>query len=539
MQHRTSPNEVKMRKSLLFLVPLLGLIAADNPRREPPAKAIPLALAVNGVLPTQGISRTQVIAGDPIRGSVVAWDIQGRLPPYIHDWYGQPTWKLTGSDGKSIDLIRHHPGKDISQFDPLYHGEVFIPAGVKPGKYTLTAGPVTWPLEVVTLPKRGARKPVAAGASLVSVQAALNAGNDILLQPGLYEWAKPLVLPAGCTVVGSGTSSAPGAVIRYSGPLLDDDHQYLASITAGGAWSVIDGVTFDAPIGLYRANTQQTAANMTFTGCTFNNANVIAPGPGLVVQDCKFHNAAIWSGGYPVSCSGLFRRCVFDGKNLVPFSLWEGDHNVATIDNEFHGTGRGPYFNAVWGDIRGCLFLGTIIDGVNWAVNAGESHLCEPGVDGALYGFHDNIVAHYHVSCSAGGGSAIQWDGHATGNLVYEVKVDGGWGFVIWGGNVAGNTFGQIELRNGAGIRLRAGAEQNRFSDIAIVNYQPGAWSEQYVSPTWYNQYTSPILWDDAGPGPGNTFTNLYVRGDPLYTPILDPKALTLTNATFNGKPYP
>ncbi len=473
-----------------------------------------------------GISRTQVVAGDSLRGRLVAWDRQRRLPDM------SVKWTMTDSAGKVTPLVRLdqlNVGKAGDWWDQFYHGEVLIPPGLKPGQYKMAAGPVTWPLEIVSLPSRKPRKSYGPGTALGVVQGALDAGNDVLLQAGLYEWdvnAKRLVLPLNCTLTG------PGAIIRYSGKPVDDPSK--VSFFDAGAWATIDGITFEGPAGEYRVNTQNSSTNLTMIGCTFRNAIVVAPGPSMHIEDCQFQTSRLWTGGY----GGLIRRNVFTGQINEPLSIWSADHCLATIDNDFIGTGRGPTYNVGWGDVRGNLSIGTNVSGVNWLTNGCESELCEPSSAGSPNGFHDNISLHYRNNSV--GGSSLQWDGRASSNLVLEAKIDGA-GFSLGGDNIDGNDFDTIEFRNGFAVVMGRGCTNNRFANIAIVNPQPSAWNQHWIDAAWYTGWRAcPITWDDGkAPGAGNSFTNLTVRSDPQYPLTPGPSAITWTNCTRNGVAYP
>jgi hypothetical protein len=404
-----------------------------------------------------GQSRARLAPGQ----ALVCWDRGGRLPAFTAGWYGQPAWTLKGVAG-SAQVSRRSPGRSDceSADDPTYHGELLAPA--TPGAYTLTAGGAVFQFQVAAPVARKGVQRLAPGTTVATAQAQLDKGYDLLLDPGLYPWGRsvygatvaalPLRVPDGATVTG------PGAVI-IADPTVPPP---AASWQLAGLFSApnatIDGVTFRLPGGRVCSNVY--SPNLALRRCKLDCTGIADPGPGLVMEDCEVTGP---TSGVFTSLGGLLRRVNFhDTSDGHAFVAWKADGNLALIDCRFVRTGRGPVFQPNWGDVKNCLFLGTEIEHPR-SENGRESFLCEqPAVplSPLLYGFHNNLILH---SLAVTDGSAIQWDGAASGNLVRDYTVHGGGGFVLWGKGISGNTFSGYKLDGGATIQLDASTGGNVF----------------------------------------------------------------------------
>ncbi len=463
-----------------------------------------------------GASRSKVVAG----GSVVVWDRRGRL---------QPTYRLVAHDGTSTALTRRTPGKDATWWDASFHGEVQIAAGTKPGAYKVVSGPVEYAVTVVAAGGRRTRRAFPPGTPVATIQAAVSTGSDILLNPGLHEWSAPLKLAHGSSLVG------PGAVIRWTGPRQPDGKEWQSHAVIGAELATVDGVTFDLGTGVEVAQ-RDTAPNLTFRHCHFlGPATLSRTGPGIVVEDCEFVGGGVWAS------EGLYRRCLFrDTQRGHAFNCWVAGHNLALVDCTFLRTDRGPVTQARWGDIRGDLFLGTQVYDVGWSEGGCESFLCEPKVGETKYGFHDNLILHTRLRAGAGGGSAVQWDGHATGNLVKELKQSGGLGFLLWGADVTDNTFEDFELRDGPGVVLGSGAARNTFRRGAVIGYRGGSWGLHDIRREWVENRAA-VCWpanpfSEARPGPGNVFESVLFELPTGIAPAAGPGVVFAT-CRLNGQP--
>jgi hypothetical protein len=491
-----------------------------------------------------GQSRTQLVSGDPLRGLFVGWsngplapDGGGPLPRYTEGWYGPPYWGLVNADGITVGWMpRRDTGRDRGWYDPTFSGDVLMPAGVEPGRYTIKAGPAEWPVEVVPLGMRRDDEAVLnPGAALDTLQRRVKEGYQrIRLNPGLYRWKGTLNL----TNAGGLTITGPGAIIRYDGPPPADTVTGFVNLIRGGQWVVFDGLTFEGPQWV-RPFEADTAPNLTLVGVTFRGGcGLNAPGPGLYAERCEFDGGGLFAGLY----GGLYRRCWFhDSLQDRYFTVWAADHNLAIVDCLWERADRGIVCQPNWGDIAGALILRPTMLDMTALEGGSEGVCCEgafeettPPDDRPKYGFRDGIILHLRYAARAGGGSALQFEGWATGNLVRDAKVSGGSGFVLWGGGVQGNDFDAAELRDGAGIFLRPGAVDNRFRRVHVVNWQPGAWNVVDPPPAMFAQ-TAPVWWDRP-PGPGNRFVESTFTLAPQFTATKDDDAFAWDACTHNGK---
>jgi hypothetical protein len=466
----------------------------------------------------QGQSRTKVTPGTPL----VVWDRQSRL---------QDEYAVAG-----VPAARANPGKDSTWWDRYYFGEVTIPASTAPGVYPVKSGDVTVSVEVVAKPVRKGVAVLEPGATVADAAARLAGGYDLLLKPGVYFWARPIyygkaedapvIVPAGATITG------PGAYIRpdpaYPTPPPGDEYTRAAfvGLNNSAANVTIDSVAFDLPEG-WRAVQATTMPNLTVDRCRFLSASLVQPGPGLYAEKCEFSGpgAELFVG----ADGGFVRRCKFiDTSRSHPFVCFGADRNLAMVDNLFIRTDRGPVFQLVWGDVRGCLFLGTQIFDISWSENGCESHLSEPGATSNT--FSDNLILHYRIR---GSGSAAQWDSRASNNLVKDAAVDGGPGFVIWGENT-GNVFEEFELRNGAGIMVGPSATGNVFRRGGVVNWQPGRWNEMFAVPGWYARTSVVVESAPDTPSAGNSMEDVYFTLSPAVKPV-EAGNFKMTRCQLNG----
>jgi hypothetical protein len=432
-----------MARRVLTLLALVLLIS--------PAAAAPPA--------ARGQSRTSLYPGQ----SFTIWTRAGTLPPFTAGWFGQPAYTLTGPDGKSVTLPRRPPGRPDQEasFDPLYHGEIVVPADARPGTHTLTAGDVTCSFQVAAPPKRAGRHRLAPGTTVATAQSWLDRGYDLLLDPGLFEWGRPvywsapadapLRVPEGASITG------PGAVIRPDPSVKPPPEAWWIAAFFSAPNATIDGLTFDLPGGRVVSNLY--SPNLTLRKCKLVGCQLNDPGAGLLAEDCEVTGP---TAGVFLIQGGVLRRVNFhDTSDGHAFAVWAAAGNLALIDCPFVRTDRAIVCQPNRGDIRGGLFLGTEIDSPR-SENGRESFLCERPPAGTAFGIKDCLILH---TVARTDGSAVQWDDVADNNLVCDYVVRGGLGFRLWGQRVSNNMFDGYKLDGGAKIDLAPGAAGNVFKN--------------------------------------------------------------------------
>jgi hypothetical protein len=441
-----------------------------------------------------GSTRPRLIAGDLYRGSFVGWD-RGED---IHGKLGE--WTLTDSDGRVSRLERFHTGRDRVWYDSRFHGQVNIPEGTKPGRYTISAGaggwPVSWPVEVVTLPKLSKAANVA-NPGTVSLQSRLDRQSAMIrLNPGVYELKNTLQLAKASGTVISG----PGAILRFGGERKTE----WVNLFTGGEYVVFEGVTFDGP-GWVRPFQQDACPYLTLINCTFRGGcGLNAPGPGLWCEGVTFEGGAAFLG----RDGGLLRRCTFrDSLQDRYLTIWGGDRNLAVVDCHWDRSNRGIVFQANWGHCFEPLLLG---------VNIRDTVAADGGTEGILMEYDDDVgvsdplILHYRYSATAGGGPAIQFDAVARNALVMDAKIHGGNGIILWGHSIDRARLHNVSLHGGARIQLGPGTTDTNGTKVLMSGYHPTAPNYEVGHET----HTDPdalIVWiRENGVGAGNRFAGQF-----------------------------
>lgn len=521
-------------------------VGGQNPRG---AVIWPHALPINnrggGAM---GQSRRVLLAGDPDRGTAVVWarrpvqpDGAGPMPRYTAGWTGEPMWTLWRADGTAAATVARRPaGRNRVWWDPTFHGEFRVPPGTAAGKYKLQAGQALWNFEIQPAPPRARlakEETLEPGPGFAkAMQAALDDSKigRITLVPGRYRLPAALYCgrAAGVTICGT------GAEITYEGPAPDDPNAFV-NLFGWGDWMVFDGVTFRGPHWV-RPFQQDTWTNLTLKDCAFRGGcKPNDPGPGMHVERGEFEGGGAFVGQH----GGLFRRCmIHDSDNDAYIAVFKADGNLAEIDTVRERADRGLMLQPNWGDIKDILVLGqgTYDTIANEGGSEGGVSVEIGAVDAAgmpLYGLRDSLILHSRYRGGAGGGSALQVDGAMTGCLVRDFKASGGWGLFLYGKHIEDNDFDAVELRDGAAVRLGAGAANNRFTSGAVANYSPGAWNLSDVRPGEMAR-TASVHWDET-PGPGNLFAGWAFVLSPPFVPAQDPAVLMLTECLWNGAAYP
>ncbi len=477
-----------------------------------------------------GQSRSRLLAGDPARGNLVCWarrpvgpDWAGPLPRYTAGWYGEPTYQLLCQGNVSVPVQRRSTGRDRAWFDPTYHLEAAIPDGVKPGRCTLQAGPISFPIEVVPPPKRATlvkESVLNPGAGWDTIQAALydQSTGVIRFNPGLYRIPKQLDLSRanGVTLIG------PGAEIRYTGKVAE-----YANIFAGGCeWLVVDGLTFRSPDWV-RPFQQDVFPYLTLLAVSFLDCGLNDPGPGLYAEGCEWVRGAAFLG----RDGGLIRRCEWrDGRQDAYPTVWGANDNLAFVDCTFNRPDRGIVCQPRWGEIRGLLLLGLRTYDAGGAEGGSEGGLLSEGLygDEPTVGLRDPLILHTRYRAGAGGGAALQLDEVATGGLVIDFKASGGYGLVLWGVDVEDWDFVGVELRD-AGVILEH-AKDCRFHGGAIVGFRPGAWNVSTPTADWFADRACVSWRQDHPPGSGGRFESFAFEGQAVTGPLVE-----LVGCTFKG----
>jgi hypothetical protein len=402
-------------------------------------------------MPT-GQSRATVYPGDPL----VVWNTAGDLPPFTHEWHGDPTYQLVGGGGASVPLLRRAPwdSQNEAPFDPTYHGEILIPADARPGQYMLAAGPVTFAVKVVARRAPAGRHRLNPGATVAEAQKWLKKDYDLVLDPGEYRWGRSVFPKSGDAAdlplkADGATITGPGAVIVPDPDVKPPETNWYLAGFFSAAGATLDGLAFDLPGG--RAVGSVYSPGLTMRRCRLLDTALNEPGAGVYLEGCEVTGRGA---GVYLTAGGLVRRTNFhDTTDAHPFNCGRSAGDLALVGCRFVRVGRGPLFQPQGGGFRGVLGLGTALDSIR-SYNGSESWAVENGSD-TPYSFDDALILH---TLSDTEGSSIQWDGPATGNVVRDFTCRRGLGFRLWGQGVTGNTFDGYTLGNGAGIELAAGS---------------------------------------------------------------------------------
>lgn len=452
---------------------------------------------------TVGASRTKCLPGDRI----VVWS---RNQKFNSNPDGSlPNAQMVNSRGKTASATRSGVSPYYTWLDKITYTQVIVPP-IGPGRYNLIINNESVPLEVVEDTRTEKYLTFGPSDPQQSVQQAIGQGYNIILNPGLYVWNSPLYLRPYCMV------KSANAVIESNGDFIFG--------SAEGA--TVDGV-------ILRSKTTNTkvfspftnALNMNLRNCKMYNTAITYPGDGLYVEDCEFHGGGIFCG------PGLYTGTKFYDSKVHAFNVSWANNNLAMVDCLFDRTDRGPIFNCLNNDIRGCLFANIRIMNLNLVDNGAESFLCEPFAEVNKFGFYDNMVLHVRIHNS---GYCIQLDSRASNNLFYDFWVDGGSGAVFWGENT-NNVLDTFEFRNGASIIFGPKATNNSFNNGAFVNWFPNRGNQFWYKSEWYDIKSPVYDVDPTKPSSGNRFSNISFAINQLhYTPFS--ANVIMNNCKVNGK---
>jgi len=433
--------------------------------------------------PPLGVFRTQLVIGDPDRDWTYLWSRFGNI---------STKYSLVTKDGISIARgDRFHLGWTCEWWEQLYHGG-FRPnyEALLPGNYRLDIG--RGPESAISVITRKPRKEVtiAPGASADKIQGALNAGYNLVLSPGLYEWNHAIILPDFSSIRGTSV---------YIKRLPNND--YMERMFVAGENCTLAGLMLETPGNVVHSS---------------------KPVQGLVVKDCRLIRCDLGWGPSSV----LIKDCVFDRSscNIAPGGLylrcrWENTAQdrhafclggpskgqIALIDCTFDATDRGPIFNALYGAITDGLFIGIRCHGINYTTNGNEIFLCE-----GTYEFSRHLFFHIRVwGCDS---ATFQFDHVARNNYARDVSLNGGIGLFLWGEEVTDNTFEDFEFRNGAGILLTEGAIRNTFINGAVIAWSPSRGNQTWMNPSAMDR-REPIK--ITGKNAANKLTNVRVLSMP------------------------
>jgi len=317
--------------------------------------------------------------------------------------------------------------------------------------------------------------PASLGDSAPRIQAAWNAGQDVILPSPFYQLYEPLVWPPGANLRDV-TEAAVLKRIRSTG---DQPNPVIFTGQAPGYGGTISDLTIDCTAcpgaavyydDQYRQRVNPSFQRLKILRGQLPNINSI----GLLLEDVDL----VQSGGRIDSSHSLLHNISWNGVPVAGFNelIFGGDQS-AIINAVWDNTARGlvlrsgptnSYFNSL--RFRGMTQVG----------NAGEGILCE---DLGGIGAQRNLFA-YTQYYDSGGPILNCWQTPFCNNIIKGLDADGcGTHSMVMIATAtapqAGNLFINWEIRNGGKIRIDAGASGNVFAQFAIVNPRPtqGSWA--------------------------------------------------------------
>lgn len=298
---------------------------------------------------------------------------------------------------------------------------VHIPAKTMPGTYTVGHRQVMVGNIARTSRPRLIQR-VAPGQSLAAARAAVIAGRDILLDPGLHTWNGSLSVPNGTTITGY------HATIQRT-----PNGEYAERMFVPSGSMTLEGLTLthscdDWPVYIHtylEPPTSVLPGQITVKNCTLQGGELIRcfQSRNLLVQNCRF----IRAGTGQVPSASVWDSCDFIGHTRTGQHTFfnTGADGILVVNCTWTGTNRGIVFQT--GPCRGALVANCYFTGIRGGeANANEVILMEAGTDGRIEpgeGMRDNTFLDVQITDSAGPAISLFGSGMA-GNRFWSVVAD-------------------------------------------------------------------------------------------------------------------
>lgn len=392
---------------------------------------------------------------------------------------------------------------------------VAIPASAAPGPYQFsTAWPITGDVRAQPAyaavrvisspaPRPTKRLSPSGGDDSAQIQAAWEAGHDILLSPGTYVIAHSIRQPAGASIAGTDEYSV--VVIRRHNA---NDYRDDIFEGEGGYGGTVSDITFDF--------TSDPSAQLDHDNVLRTNPNYmrlrmidgtlpLINATGSLFQDCEFIRCC----GMEIQGHTMFLRCSWEGA-----AMWSADGSGQLGNELIFGGDQDVMIDCKWEDTcRGIVFrngpTNSYFNSLNFhhlvtGGNANEVLLAEESPTDL--GLRNNLFT--YIQIYSGRGAAIQLNAPATNNIFRCFDIQDGFGInlvgEVGGQRVpqTGNLFETMELRYVRGIFLGQGVVGNTFREIAIIDPRP-SWSNEW----WFSLSRFPLTDQVIRGAAGNRFT--------------------------------
>jgi hypothetical protein len=440
------------------------------------------------------IWRATVLPGDP----TYIWSRGGHLPTGGEAGFSARNNPYTLDD--SIPLKPFSWSDTGCPADPEHATGLRVPADSPPGIYRLHIAGLDSGVAITVASPRPPRPVVTVdptgNVDSANVQAALSAGNDVKLSPGVFTIDSTITIPAGAAVRGAHRD----VTILKRAPK-ESDYGYRVFTSTGGHVSLSD-FTLDG----------------AFAPSAILLHNNLAENPGIVIQRLRLFRASLLqltatevfvedvefkrSGGFIGGDHHLWKDISFEGRCAFTNECVAGGDQFAMINASWRDTARGIVLR---NGPQNAFLSRLVFDGIQYSNNGDEVILVEgSGLLNCMF---------FHVRVRNCDGAAVQfWDSPAINNLFYGVQVNGGQGIWLHPDNKAqqtGNVFENVELRGCVGIDLR-GATDNTFKGLAIISPRPSWCNQENFNPAYYPPISSAIRGSA-----GNVFNPVVIRDLP------------------------
>lgn len=411
-----------------------------------------------------------------------------------------------------------------------------IGAAVTPGQYTIaTVAGTQLVVNVVASPAPRDVVQIGPGTSLAATQAALDAGDDVELLPGLHYWAGELTPPDGSTVKSAGAKIVALPHGAYGNRLFAPEGDFT-----------LDGVTLTSdrdtlwPVYIHTSDLS-FAGRVTVRGCTLLSgvlSRLIVP--GLLVEDCTFQNATT-----EVSSLSVYRGNRFIGPNSFGAHPWfnTGADGCLCVTNTWDRTSRGMVFQS--GDARGTVAIENYFSGIRGGqLNANEVILFEAGVNGSKVpvgasGINNNTFVNTYISECAGPGVSFYGSGmHDNVFWVSEIATETvSLSMVALNGGAMGrNTFDNAEMTGALNFVGNIGTFTAANFHVLESLWRHGGDSGSYTATYRNRVLDAPIVADATARARGAfQFTGCGYVSQGQYRPLTALPSPLSSNPTLNG----
>ncbi|MGD0767517.1 MAG: hypothetical protein ABSB42_04755 [Tepidisphaeraceae bacterium] len=443
------------------------------------------------------IWRTTVLPGDP----TYIWSRSGHLPNGGDAGFPARSRPYTLDD--SI-LLKPFTWSDTgSSIDAGYATGLSVPADAPPGTYRLHVSGLDTGMAITVASPRPPRPVVTVdptgNVDSANIQAALSAGKDVKLSPGVFTIDSAITIPEGAAVRG-----AHRDVTILKRVPKDSDYGWRVFTSTGGQVSFSD-FTLEgafAPGAILLHNNLAENRGIVVQRLRLLQAQLLQlTSTEVFVEDVEFKR----SGGIIGGDHHLWKDISFEGRCRFNHECLAVGDQFAIINASWRDTARGMVLRQ---GPQNAFFSRLVFEGIQYSNNGDEVILSEdiggPGLLNCMF---------FHVRVRNCDGAAIElWVTPAINNLFYGVQVNGGQGIWLHPDNKVrqtDNVFENVELRGCQGINLD-GATGNTFKGLAIISPRP-TWANQgYFTPAYYPPISSAIRGSA-----GNVFNPMVVRDLP------------------------